>query len=259
MTAERGPEDQKSIVVRSEQSSLEQATRNPLLEKVGFSPQFGDRLMSLNDVIVKRGAAPRLNTVGVAVVPGKVPVITTEVLHGEGVRIFTGSDGRVADLELNTNEPFGSSLIVKIEDIQDFVKTLFPNKEARVFAGVTEALEKEEKDLDIDLYQLNNEILKTFHELRKVKKVGGYDSVALPYTRFEVRVAGQGLPKRTNCLFAFHLMTNVSYPDRVGCRIKEFNYQGLPKKVEEVIDKLVVLFDKNPMYPFREEQESPKG
>lgn len=251
MTAEQRPEEQRSIVVRSEQSSLEVA-RNPLLERVGFSPQFANRLMSLNDVIVKRGAAPRLNRVGIDMVPGKIPIITTDVSHGSGMRIFMESDGGVASLKLDTSEPFASTLTVKIEDIQDFVKTLFAGKETKVFSEVHDDLKEEAGDLDMDLYQINNETLKTFLEFLKGKKI------RMPYSRFEVRVSDQNLPKRAQCLLAFHLMANVNYTDRVGCRIAEFNYQGLPKKVEEVMDKLTILLDKNPMYPFMEEQESPR-
>lgn len=251
MTVERGPEDQRSIVVRSEQSSFEQVVRNPLLEGVGFSTQLANQLMRLNDVIVRSGAAPPLGKVGIAMVPGKIPIITTDVSHDSGMRIFIESGGGVASLKLDTSMPYASPLTVKIEDIQDFVKALFPDKEAKVFSEVHDDVKEEAEDLDIDLYQINNETLKTFLEFLKGKEI------RMLYSRFEVRVSDQNLPKRAHCLFAFHLMARANYPDRVGCRIAEFNYQGRPKEVEEVMDKLTILLDKNPMYPFMEEHEKP--
>ena len=254
MTAEQRPENQRSIVVRSEQSSLEQAAVNPLLEEVGFSPQLANRLLRLNDVIVKREAAPALSRIGIGMVPGKIPIITTDVSHGSGMRIFIESDGEVASLKLHTSESLGANLTVKVEDIQDFVKALFPDKETKVFSEANRNLEEETEDLDIDLHQLNNKALKTFRKFRKAKKIRNYEGYpkTLPYSRFEVRVSDQDLPKYAECFLAFHL-TAVHYTDRVACRIVEFNYQGLPKKVEDVMDKLTDLLDKHPMYPFERE------
>lgn len=240
------PAEQRSIVVHSEQTSMEQVVKNPFLEIVGFSPKLPQRLSRLNDVLLRRDV-PHINTVGILMVPGEIPLITTKISHVSGMRIYVegGADG-LASLEMKSSS---ASAAVTIEDIQGFVKKLFPNKEVRVFSRAYQDLEEPIDDLDRDLYAVSSEILKPLNELRLKK--GKFGSM-LPYYTFEVGVSGQDLPPHATCLFTFILKT---YNQRVGCNILEFNYKGNVSKVEEVIDRVTELLDKPIYYPFTDRAE----
>lgn len=83
----RQPErvDERSLVVRSEQTSLEGLKGDPFLQRAGFSPQLPERLLRLNDVLFK----PPIESIGIELIPGTTPLITTHVEHGrEGILFF---------------------------------------------------------------------------------------------------------------------------------------------------------------------------
>lgn len=245
----------RDIVIRSEQSSIEQVGKNPFLERVGFSPQLPQRLMRLNDVI----AGPPLNSVGILMVPGKTPLITTNVSHDSGIRVYVeGTVHGTASIQLGHKENIVSfALIVAIEDIQDFVKSLFPNSQARIFSRASDDLEEPISGLNEDLYAIGSNVLKSLHEFRHAKKFNPDlpgTPIVLPYHEFEVIVSGQKLPEGARHLLSFHLIS-VHYSDEIGCAIKEFNYEGRPEEVEGVMDKVADLFDKPMLYPFKDREK----
>lgn len=252
---QQGPED-RNIVIRSEQTSMEQAIKNPFLEKVGFSPQLPQRLMRLNDVLLR--VAPPISSVGIEIVPGRIPLITTDITHSSGARVFLrGGADRMADLEIESN--FSSGLITTIEDIQVFVKSLFPHKQAKVFSYASEDLKEPIGDLYQDLDTVDSEVLRSFHEFRESKKKIGILIVNgigkdFPYINFKIVILNQAFPGHKDCLLAFEVMT-VDNSDMVGCCVSEFSYRGRTKDVEDVMEKVADLFNRTPLYPFR---ESPK-
>lgn len=248
---QKRPDEQRNIVVRHEQTGIEQIRRDPFLAKVGFSHLLGQRLMRLNDVLLEKDD-PKISSVGITMVPGKTPLITTDVRHGEGMRVLIeGESSGLANLQLDSNTYLG--VVITIKDIQDFVKSLFPDKKVRVFSYANPELEEPLKDLDEDIYSLNSEVLKPFMEFRKAKTPPERKkhNETLPYYDFEVRLSDQELPRHKTSLLLFRLRTGGG-SDRVGCSIKEFNYRGRPNQVEEVLDKIIKLFDKPLLYPFRE-------
>lgn len=246
----RRPED-LNIVVRSEQTSMEQVSGNPFLERVGFSPQLSQRLMKLNNVFSKRDAPP-LESVGITMVPGRIPVVTTHIDHGQGMRVLIeGYASGGASLRLESESYFGA--MVTVDDIQGFIKSLFPNQQCRIFSKEAPDVEEPIGDLNEDLYVINSESLRPFAEFVKAKKINDStgNPVTMNYHTFVIKLSDQKDPSRRDFVLSFGLR-RVHYSDKVACAVNKINYRGRANEVEDAMDKITSLFDKPVLYPFEE-------
>lgn len=123
--------DARNLIVRSEQTSIE-SVRNPYLTLAGFSVQFPDRLRRLNDVLIER--RPHVREISFELVPGQTPIIHTTIEHSsEGYHVYFKArpQSDQAELLVETRERF-PSMTYALEDIQDFVRSAFPQREARL-------------------------------------------------------------------------------------------------------------------------------
>ncbi|MBI4039581.1 hypothetical protein HY388_02025 [Candidatus Daviesbacteria bacterium] len=236
------PED-RSLVVRSEQSSLESFTQTPFLQQAGFSPQFPERLMRLNDVLFSQP----INSIGINLQPGRIPLITTSIEHssstGYRVRINAEPKARIAEITV-----YGRGRTVTIEDIKDFVKSTFPENKSILHAEASPRLIEPLEDFNGDLQEVTRELLRSWFEEKPAhpSSVISYrgQNVDYPYEfDLEIRLEGQNEP-------LFRLLLGINLATTVGCEIKAdswpaFYYKGQSQDVERVIDGLVNLFGKS--------------
>lgn len=237
----------RSLVVRSEQTLLIQAAETPFLQQVGFSPMLGQRLARLNETITSRAAG--LEKVAIEMVPGETPLITTQLSHGTGYRLFLESTGEKASLSIRAQGEFMPPLALTFADVKTFVGSVFPGEEARFHQYLKSDTQryKHLDDVDEDLHELTEE------EINKLVHPNKEDILE---THGDVDVIVTG-PKG-EAILVFNIVDQWDYravePDirrRPIFHLVDFRYAGRPGDVEAMLDGANVLFDKPDHYPFR--------
>lgn len=250
------PED-RSLIVRFEQTSLDDLYGSPYLEKAGFSPQFPEILMRLNDVLPHQN----IRRISFELHPGPTPQIDADVEHTGGYRLFVNSYPPTQRAEIMLT---GSGRAFRIDDIKDFVRTNFSNKTAKLHADASPHLIEPLEDFDEELEEVTEELLRTWfedkpaHESSGVRKGGQHVGMPYGYPRAEVKIEGQKYP-------LFRLIFLMAWRDdkTVGCeisnrlddRVPAFYYSDKPEEIERIMEGLVKLFDKPYFYPFQYKPE----
>ena len=259
---QKGQEEQNALVVRDSYRSFSQLQGNaplkslleaqvrPPLEIVGFSPLLPQRLKDLNDAVVEK-SLPRLSRVSIDFTPGETPSLGVETAYKGGmhVSISSHSGGKEAALNLEALDERGRARC-RIADIQSLVRSLFPEEKARVRAlGTRDSQGRSIKgfeNLDKDLYFINDDILASYMQLRKIKS----NTDVTPYENyFEVMVADQSRPP----LLVFHL-SRQSSELRPTCLLSEVHYGRSAQEVEDAIGKVTDLF-KKPFNPYENKRD----
>jgi hypothetical protein len=245
--------DDRSLVVRSEQTSLDNLSRSPYLAEAGFSPQFPEILMRLNKVLPEQG----IKRISFELHPGPTPQIDAKVEHTGGYRLLVNAYPETQRTEIMLT---GSERTFRIDDIKDFVCTNFPDRTAKLHAGASPHLIEPIEDFDGDLEKVTEELLRTWFEEKpahesSLHKIGD-QSVDYPYRvpSAEVKIEGQKYP-----LFCLMFLRGGHDYKTVGCeisnrldaRIPAFYYSGKPEEIERIMEGLVKLFDKPYLYPFQ--------
>lgn len=251
--------DERNLVIRSEQTSLQQMAENPVLAIFGFSPEFPAKLARLNEVLGRIDLPAR--TLDITLYPGQTPIIQTylEPYRGSFVNVRAYRDDQV---ELTIEHPHESTPVgqgFQLLDIQDFLRSTFPNREARLF--VSRNLWKSDiaadEDVDQDLQLLNEEALKpiTRRIIGPNKKIKGR---AYEFSG-EIRLAGQKDP-----LMVVRFWDRSRYDARdeedrtVIIHAQKFFYNGSANEIERVMEEATKFFDKPDMYPYRWEDRYPE-
>lgn len=257
--------DDKSLVIRSEQTSLSRIAESPVLQILGFSPQFPDRLAKLNDVL-GRATLP-VSALEITLFPGKIPVVQTQIEPTRGYFVhLRATRSQEVTLAINHPEepgPVGQGFT--LTDIQDFVQSTFPNRSARFF--VYRNLWNEvaaDEDFDKDLFALSEDELKpltiqitSFNPERGTNQVKGR---AYEY-HGEIRLGEQKDPLFLVYLFDRFPLEAKSEEEKktVILHVIRFVYLANPEDVERVMEAAVKLFDKPSGYPYRWEDSHPEA
>lgn len=249
--------DERSLVVHTKQTSLEDAVNKPFLQASGFSPIFLEQLGRLNDVLTH--IRPPISSVSISLIPGETPLISTSVEHSPlGYRVFVNSNRRTASLSVETLEELDPNFGLPLRDIQDFVRSTFPDISTRLF--VSRNLWNDvsaDEDLDKDLFTLSEHELKPLTTLidSADPETGARQIKGTRYEhQGEVRLAVQKDP-----LFLIRFRDRWHHDARteddktVILHILRFLYQGSPSEVEGIMESVAKLFDKPPFYPYRRE------
>ncbi len=250
MAQERGSEhieqEERSLVVRTEQVGIENIASVPYLEKAGFSPMLPQRLMRLNEVLTR--VSPQIESVGIELIPGRTPLINTSIEHKGGLRAFLKAipkDKRARFSIDNYDTDLGVN--VTLEDIKIFMLTNFPDTKATFYAEGNPNTQEKYDNFHEDLKDVDEETLD--YLLETVPAIGTYqDAKTLPYFDFQIRISEQEEP-----LFSFILQAGIKPDTRrrvVACRLFQVHFEGHPLKVENIIDAVSNLLDKDPNYPF---------
>ncbi|KKR76959.1 MAG: hypothetical protein UU21_C0001G0013 [Candidatus Levybacteria bacterium GW2011_GWA2_40_8] len=239
----------RSLVVRSEQTSLANVAETPFLQQVGFSPLLGQRLARLNETITSRAA--KLRKVKIEMVPGETPLITTHLDHGTGYRVFIESTGKKANLTIRTRTEDGlyTPLGLPLVDVKSFLESAFPEAEVRLHQYLKYGTEwaEHKDDLDIDFRNLTEEEINEIIHPNKEDPVDTHGEV-------DLRING----KKGTAVLRFNINDQWDYrftaPDirrRPLFYLVLLGYDGKPEEVEQMIDVVSPLFDKPEYYAGR--------
>ncbi len=237
--------DEKSLIVRSEQTSLQAMTDKPFLQVMGFSPQLPQHLMDLNTVLLERG--PAIESVGIELIPGETPLVSTQIEHGPGYRVHLNSKGSTASLNIaDMSKSHNPSLVLLLADIQNFARSTFTDQKARL-----QARKKSLKSntigsyFDEDLYSVTDEMIKPWVDVTR------NDDLQL-YEECEVRIGDQVVPLLTLDPDARYHIGARSNDDRaIVFKVRRFQFEGTPEQVERMLEPASRLFDKPHLYPYR--------
>lgn len=249
--------EERGLIVRNEQTSLQQMGENPVLAIFGFSLQFPERLARLNDVLGKINLPAR--ALDITLYPGQTPIVYTDLepYRGYVVNIRASRNDQVGLTIEHSDEhgPVGQGFL--LEDIQSFLRSTFPTREARLFVS-RNSLKKEiaaDEDIDQDLQTLTEEGLKPI--MREVvspdQEVMGraYESSG------EIRLAGQKVPLMT---VKFWERWNKDAQDdgdkTVTLHAQRFFYSSTPSNIERVMEEVANLLDKPDLYPYGREDST---
>lgn len=234
--------DERSLVVQHEQTTLQEMAGHPFLRLTGFSPQFPDHLMQLNNAL--RRAEPKINAIDINLVPGNTPLISTDVSYarGLGVHLRALPESQTAEFQVGSEFYRQNHVAVTIEDIQEFAALTFPNHQATVFAEASERLIEPMENFNMDLQQTTQDLLNQGLERSTVS-----GSESFPYYEFHLN-----LERIPNPLLSFILETRASPTGEqlVACMIYHFSYKGSVSEVERIMVAVAKLFDHYEGYPF---------
>jgi len=198
MSSESQDKD-RSLIIRSEQTSLDHLTTSNYLRQAGFSPQFPQILMRLNDVLPHRS----LTRLSLELHPGNIPLIDAHAEHGAGYRFFVDSRPQSNLVELSL---IGSGRHFHIDDIKNFTNTVLPDQSAILHAKASRHLIEPIDDFNEDLQKVTEEVLRTWFDELPANESSGKKTGEIfedyPYgaPRAEVRVENQQHPfVRTFC------------------------------------------------------------
>lgn len=245
--------EERGLVVRSEENSLDSLSRSPYLVEAGFSPRFPQILMRLNDVLPHQS----IRRLSLELHPGKTSRIDAHVEYGGAYRFFVDSIPANKSVEITL---VGRGRYFRIEDIKDFARTIFPDKPAILHADSSPHLIEPRDHFNEDLQTVTEETLRTWleelpaHESSGTSFGGKFFDYPYSLHEAEVRIGGQKC-----ALFRFKLLEGANTV--IGCGIESsldgmipaFYHSGRPEDAERVMEELAKLFDKPYLYPYRGE------
>lgn len=176
MTEQEKPE--RSLVVRSQETSLQRAGATPQFLEVGITPQFIENLGRVNNALVRASEvvpSSRLTDVSIALIPGKNPVIETAFRHDSGVRVYINSKTEInsrpktTEILVKSESEVSLKIVVSLSDIQEFARKVFPDNRVILHGVPNPTLAKEPESLNPDLYSVTEEMLRPLSEYRKMQ------------------------------------------------------------------------------------------
>lgn len=256
--SQRGQQpDERNLVVRPEQTSLQRLPESNLLQQVGFSPQLPERLMQLNDVLAQGAKGVPVGNLEITLFPGEIPLVHTRIepiysyyvslrsttAAGASLTIATRGDEKDI-LQKGNGQGF------YLGDIQDFVRSTFPETPVRLHAFRLWDRQDHPEDFDADLYQIDEEMLKQFTESLPPSK--RTETRRFSYYGCEVRL--QDHPKPLLSIWPndrWHTDTRTREEREIILHVNKFFYEEKAVEVERVMEAAAKLFDKPSGYPYR--------
>ncbi len=249
-------EDEKQLIVSGEQKSLTEMASHSLVARAGFSPEFPQRLMKLNDAL--RRASPRVSAVSFDMIPGATPDITTGIEYEStiGLHIKGFPQTHRAEFELGTEFDALKGINVAVDDIREFVRSVFPGQNATVIAEEDHYIEEKSGPFVEDLQNVTQDQLSKLNEFKKIlpyteDSEGGS---GLPYHSFDVKLDNQEIPLLQFTLEPGWYILSEDHSKQewgVACKIYHIAHKGSTEEIEKFMDAVARLTGHNTYYPFK--------
>lgn len=251
MTEQDKPE--KSLAIRSQETSLARTGSSPHFLAVGLTPQFFENLGKANAAIVRAyEVTPKTPaSVSMVLVPGESPIVETTFKSVSGLRIYVNSEPRSAtsrpkpttEIKVVDESTNPRSIVVLLSEIQEFVKKIFPDENMVLHATPYPGLVEKPESINSDLNSVTQEMLQsTFVNGQVQVRVEGEvvtRSLRFLFTGFEVRASGSDKPNVT-----FRPLKE-NYDPRVSCAISELYFVGESEQAEKALVAMTDLINRS--------------